>query len=278
MPFPETQLTLIARLARGGSEADWQQFLADYWGPVTRFAARAGALPADQGEDVAAEAMLVLVRSPLLARWQEQRTGKLRSLLCGVVRNLLSNRQRVVRGRERLLRQLAERGGLPDVMPVSDTPEPSASDLDSFYQAWVDELLASTLRELLSELHAEGRGDYFRALYGRICEGLSAAQIGEALEANPATVENYLRVGKSRLTQSLRQAVRRHVERYSPAEEIESEFRHEWEQLGEHLARFGGIESVLRSAAVGMDRLPAARGQSALFRAVSAEVGRQAGS
>jgi DNA-directed RNA polymerase specialized sigma24 family protein len=268
-------LTLVARLAQGGSESDWREFLADYWGPVSRFAARIGGIPAEQGEDVAAEAMLVLVRSPLLSRWHDHRTGKLRSLMCGVIRNVLSNQRRVARGRQRLLKELADQGGLPDVLSVSETAEPSASDLDAFYKAWVDELLASTLRELLSNLHAEGRGDYFRALYGRVCEGLSAADIGELLGADAATVENYLRVGKSRLTQALREAVRRHVQRYSPLEEVESEFRTEWEQLGSHLQRYGGLEQVLRAAASALPPLPSARQPSALFQAVSARLGRE---
>lgn len=47
MTFPDTQASLIIRLSGGGSETDWQQFLSDYWGPITRFAARRGNLPLD---------------------------------------------------------------------------------------------------------------------------------------------------------------------------------------------------------------------------------------
>ncbi len=43
MSFPQTRLTLVERLASGGSAEAWQTFLGDYWGPIRRFALRWGA-------------------------------------------------------------------------------------------------------------------------------------------------------------------------------------------------------------------------------------------
>jgi RNA polymerase sigma factor (sigma-70 family) len=248
MSFPKTRPTLIARLASGGSEADWQQFLSDYWGPVVRFVARAGHISLDQAEDVASETFLVFIRSPLLGRWVGTPTAKLRSLLCSVVRNVLSNRRRVEQGRVQALRRAVEAGDL-SALPTSaaaDAADPTTSDVDTFYAAWVDELLASTMRSVMTELHAEEKGDYFRALYGRVCEGLSAAELGEALAASAAEIENYLRVAKARLRRTLESAVRRHVQRYVPEPDIAAEFRHEWSQLEQHLQRFGGLEQAIR--------------------------------
>ena len=248
MSFPDTRPTLIARLASGGSDADWQQFVSDYWGPVVRFISRAGQLPADQAEDVASETFLVFVRSPLLARWVGTPTARLRSLLCGVVRNVLSNRRRVDQGRMQALRRAIEAGDLP-AMPTSaagDAAEPAVSDVDTFYAAWVDELLASTMRSVMKELHAEGKGDYFRALYGRVCEGLSAADLGAALEVSATEIENHLRVAKSRLRKNLEAAVRHQVQRYSSEPDLAAEFRNEWNQLEQYLQRFGGLEQAIR--------------------------------
>ena len=272
MSFPDTQATLILRLSRGGSDADWQQFLTDYWGPIARFAARIGNLPLDQAEDVAAETFLVLVRSPLFARWQAQQTGRLRGLLCGVVRNLLSNRRRVEKGRQRLLTAAADAGGIPDALAVSPSAEPATEDIDTFYRAWVDELLARTMRELLEEYQAAGKGDYFRALYGKICEGLPAAQIAAALEIPVTSVENYVRAAKAQLTRRLGDEVRAHVERYSSADSVGAEFAGEWARLHEHLEKFGGLEEAIRQEAASLDSLPENLGESPSFLATRAQL------
>jgi RNA polymerase sigma factor (sigma-70 family) len=272
MSFPNTRASLIIRLTQGGSEADWQQFLSDYWGPVTRFAARRGNLPLDLAEDVAGEVFVVLVRSTLISRWRHQQSGRLRSLLCGVVRNLLSNRHRVEQGRQRLLQDAAAAGGIPEILPVSENLDPGAEDLDSFYQAWVDELLSTAMRHVLAELQAEGRGDYFRSLYGRICEGLSVEEIGAALGASAATIENQLRIAKGRLSRTLSDEVRRHVEGYSTSETAEAEFESEWSQLRLHLEKFGGLEGAIRLEAASLDRLPFDGRKSESFLAASAEL------
>lgn len=272
MSFPETRPTLIARLAHGGVDADWQQFVRDYWGPLVRFAARVGNLSLTDAEELVAETFLLLLRSPLLSRWKDQPTGRLRGFICGVVRHQLSNQQRVTRGRKRLLQLAAEAGGVPGALAISETPEPTTSDLDQFYRAWVDELLARTMRVVFEALQSEGRGDYFRALYGRVCEGLSAQEIGEALDVPAGTVENYLRVAKTRLSRALREEVRGHLERYCAPAEIDEEFEREWTLLAEHLERFGGMDEAIRQEANSRDRIPPGSAQSESFMIVSAQL------
>ena len=266
MSFPETRKTLIARLASEGTEADWQQFSADYWGPVVRFVGRIGRIPIDQAEDVAGELFVVLLRSPLLGRWQQQPSARLRSLLCGIARNLLSNRQRVELNRRRLLHEAAAEGVLPAIAAEASEYEPAVHDLDAFYRAWVDELLAETMRSVMSQFHAEGKGDYFRALYGRICEGLTAAEIGAALNSSPSIVENYLRVAKARLARALSDQVRQHVQRYSKSEDVVAEFEQEWAQLSQYLEKYGGLDEAIRQEVTSLDRLPGGGGQTRSFQ------------
>ena len=109
MSFPETRLTLIKRLSGGGSEADWREFLHDYWGPVCGFAMRWGGLAVHDAEDVAAETFQTLIRSDLLARWRKNRAARLRTLLCAVARNIIANQARIDQGRKRILRELAQK-------------------------------------------------------------------------------------------------------------------------------------------------------------------------
>jgi pimeloyl-ACP methyl ester carboxylesterase len=117
MVFPPTLLTLIERLAGGGEEADWREFLRDYWGPVCRFARQRGSLTVDDAEDVASETLEAIVKNNLLARWSANRSAKLRTLICAVVRNILSNRARVETGRDRLIQD--HRGQLDRYLAVA---------------------------------------------------------------------------------------------------------------------------------------------------------------
>ena len=272
MSFPETRPTLISRLTEDSNCGDWDQFLKDYWGPIVRFARYVGHLPVDHAEDVASETLLLLVKSNLLARWQSSPSGKLRSFLCGITRNVIANRQRVEAGRRRLLADVVEKGAPLGAIAVSDSSELVLRDEDVFYRAWVDDLLSRAMQTLLAELYGEGRGDYFRALYGRVCEGLSASDIGEALGVPPATVENYLRIARARLTRELQSAVREHVERYSPAADVEAEFQREWAELGDHLEQFGGLEESLRREAANRAPFPAKAQLSRSFQVLQEQV------
>jgi RNA polymerase sigma factor (sigma-70 family) len=239
MGFPETRPTLIQRLSTGGSEKDWRDFLDDYWVPVCSFAMRWGCLSLQDAEDVAADLFQALNQSDLLARWQQNRAARLRTLLCSVVRNVISNRARVQKGRQRILQELAD----------SDwsSPESSEEQVDIFYAAWVGDLLTRSVDRLLMDLHRDGKGDYFRVLYGRLCEELSIREVAKLLGIKPTTVENYYKAAKNRLAEVLESTVREYIERYCTETEVEDEFRNEWAQLSEYLGRHGGLENAVRA-------------------------------
>lgn len=110
MAFPQTRLTLIQRLAANASQADWREFVEDYWGPVCRFAQGRSNLTHEDAEDIATEVFEAISQNRLLERWSKLRSAKLRTLICCVTRNVLSNRIRVETGRVRLVREHGGRG------------------------------------------------------------------------------------------------------------------------------------------------------------------------
>ena len=196
MSFPETRLTLIQRLAAGGTAEDWQDFLGDYWGPVCRFALRSGAGQLNDAEDVAVQTFEVLWESRLLVRWIANRTARLRSLLCSVTRKILANRHRVRAGRDRLARDAA------DHWAQSEATEDQQTEV--FYAAWVEDLLRQAVESIAAKYYQEAKGDYVRVLYGRLCQRLSIAELASALDIQPSAVDNYFRHARQRLADALR--------------------------------------------------------------------------
>ena len=244
MSFPNTRHTLIQRLAVGGDDADWRQFHRDYWGAVCRFAQYAGGLNATDAEDVASESFNAILQGRLLERWSESRQSKLRTLLCAVVRNVIANRRRVDLGRAANLQQHGNE--LRRYRDGGEIDRDIHRDEDLFYAAWADDLVNRTVNSLLDEYNATGRGDYFRVLYGRICEDLSIAEVAGALEISTSAVDNYFRHARRRLSEVLQELVRDHVSRYVGATELDEEFQSEWQRLGEFLQGLGGLESAIR--------------------------------
>ena len=246
MSFPATRHSLIQRLAVAGADEDWRQFLEDYWPPVCRFAARWGRLRFEDAEDVSSATFQVVIAGQLLQRWLQQPTAKLRTLLCSVVRNVLSNRARIDLGRQRLLRENRELLQTLTMTAIAGDDPLAAETQDAFYAAWAEELVSCTLRELQAELLQSGRVDQFRVLFGRVCEGMTTAEVAECLGLPVTTVENHFKRTKQRLTDQLEQATRRHVTRYCPADDVDAEFQIEWQRLGEFLTRQGGLDGMLR--------------------------------
>jgi RNA polymerase sigma factor (sigma-70 family) len=243
MSFPETRHTLIQRLAGGAQSDDWQAFLGDYWGPLCRFAQRRGSLSSADAEDVAGLVFEAIVQNRLLERWTDARTARLRTLLCAVVVNVLSNRARVAAGRKRIT---LERGGMLDRYREPGPSETLGEQDDAFYGAWVDEVLEGAIERLLEEYTSAGKGDYFRVLYGRICDQMPVAEIAESLDIRQTNVENYYRHAREKLGTALEELVREHVKRYSPPESVLEEFAAEWERLGTFLSGTGGLEAAIR--------------------------------
>lgn len=255
MSFPETRHTLIQRLAGQGTESEWREFLTDYWMPVCRFARYHGHLQIEDAEDVASQTFEAVLKNQLLARWTESKTAKLRTLLCSVARNVLSNRARVATGRARLL---TDRAAHPDpgagLMAVAlDGADPADADnADLFYAAWVEEILRQTVEGLLKDYNERGKGDYFRVFYGRLCEEMAMQDIAAALQLRASTVTSYYQHARDRLGEKLRDTVRAHVQRYAPTETA-AEFEAEWQRLGEYLSQHGGLEQTIRLAYQGFD-------------------------
>ncbi len=236
MAFPQTRHTLIERLAVGGNERDWRDFLVDYWGPVCRFALRRGNGRLDEAEDVAGQAFEIVLRNNLLGRWAASRQAKLRTLLCSVVCKIQANVFRAAKRQGALLEELEQ------------AEEAPAGDQDAFYAAWVDELLQACLHDLAVDYHRDGKGDYFRVLFGRLCEEMSIAEVAASLDISPSAVDNYYRHVRGRLSEKLESAVRSHVFRYTPVEEAEAEFAAEWGRLATYLKEHGGLEDAVRHA------------------------------
>jgi RNA polymerase sigma factor (sigma-70 family) len=240
MAFPQTQLTLIQRLASGGSDEDWRRFLSDYWGPVCRFALHWGAKNLDDAEEVASHTIVVIWENQLLARWMSNRAAKLRSLLCAVVRNVLSNWSRVRAGRQRLSEELVRR--------LEEYSQTRDEQSDAFYAAWVDDVIQQAVASLAAEYYRNNQGDYVRVLYGRLCERLTIADVAEALAISPSKVDYYFCHARERLSGRLEAIVRRQVERYCSPDEAGEEFRLEWGLLGRFLSEHGGLEEAVRRA------------------------------
>jgi RNA polymerase sigma factor (sigma-70 family) len=246
--FPETRHTLIRRLATSRSETDWGEFLADYWRPVCRFAARWGKVNLDDAEDIASVTLQALLTGDLLKRWVTAPQSRLRTLLCRIVRNVISNRARVQSGRDRIhADHRVDLARLGTVGLDEDSPESGALE-DAFYAAWAEELLQSCLQSVQSEYQQSGRGDYFRVLYGKVCEDLQNAEIASALQLKVTDVENYYKRARTLVADRLRSVLAAQVERYCPAENDSGELQQEWNRLGEYLRTCGGLEQAIRNS------------------------------
>ncbi len=253
MNFPTTRYTLIHRLATSSAEEDWALFLADYWRPLCRFAVRWGRLDLTDAEDVAAITLEAILRNDLLARWSADQRARLRTLLCSVVRKILANEtRRASRRRRRFQDYVDQLSADLNLSNLTSDVVPS-DEADAFYRAWAEELLHSAVESLLEDYHREGRGDYFRVFYGRVCENIPVSAIAEALGLKKTDVDNYFRHARSRLQSRLRDLVRWHVLRYSSPNESSAEFESEWTRLGEFLQRNGGLEDSLRASYAGFN-------------------------
>ena len=128
---------------------------------------------------------------------------------------------------------------------VQTSQEVPAKQEDAFYLAWVDEVLRQTINHLMHQLHRDGKGDYFRVLYGRLCEELTIPQIANALDLETTTVENYFKAAKKTLAGELERRVRKHVIDYCGEDSAAEEFAAEWKRLGDHLHSRGGLERAV---------------------------------
>lgn len=235
MPFPTTPKTLIQRLAAGGSEDDWKAFSADYWGPVCRFALRWGAGNLVNAEEVAAETFNVVWEKQLLARWAENRSARFRNVLAKTARYVLANRLRADKKRPLPLDQ--------------EPPETSDNDISAiFYGVWVEDVVSRAVDSLAADYHRQGKGDYFRVLYGRIVQGLTIEETARLLNRKASDIDNYFRHAKKRLEEKFEEIVRKQASDYFDPEEAKVAFADEWRELGAYLVEHGGLEQALKTA------------------------------
>ena len=148
-------------------------------------------------------------------------------------------------GRKRLLRENAHELRDRSDLRTLKAPDASEEQLDAFDAAWVEGILLQAVESLVHEYHRTGRGDYFRVLYGRICEQMTIPQISQDLGITPIRAENYFKATRKRLATKLQELVRNHVERYCDADQFESEFTSEWGRVGGLLAEHGGLEQAI---------------------------------
>ena len=242
--FPDTKQTLIRRIASDPESTDWSVFVNDYWSPLVRFASVRGGLNFAEAEDVASEAFEVLFKNDLLARWLGDRRAKLRTVLCGVAKNLLSNRARIQRGRDRVMSAIT-----PNLLAIATQKELGPDD-DCFYEIWVVELLQKTLSQIQRESVDRDRLDEYRVFHGKIVDGMSNQELADCLGLKLTDVENYYKSIRNRFSKKLRQVVETQVQRYGAGESFEDEFAIEWHALRDHLKSRGTIETILRQAAV----------------------------
>ena len=245
MSFPQTSNTLIFRVVNEGNERDWRQFLSDYWLPVCHFARRRANLNLDDSEDVASETFEAILGNNLLERWVSDRSSKLRTLLCTVVRHILGNRARVQNGRKRLLSEnAAELISRKDLPTIKALDEP-AEYIDEFYGAWVDGILLGAVESVMQDYHRRGKGDYFRVLHGRICEKMSTPQISRALGIKKTDAENYFKAARKRLAAKLEELAEEHTRRYCKPQDADAEFKDEWTRIGQYLKDNGGLDEAI---------------------------------
>ncbi len=238
--FPQTRQTLIQRIVESREAPEWKTFLDDYWGPIVRFAARSGKLSNQDAEDITAEAFKALISANLLSRWLEDRRSKLSTLLCTVVTNLISNRARVQSGREKIMAVISQD------LEADVVDRQMSSSEDSFYGAWADELLLTTLHQLRSDYFKQGRINAFRVFYGKVHEGLSNPEIAECLNIKVTDVENYYKRVRQQFSDRLRAAIEENVRKYGYRESIAEEVELEWRELGQYLKARGELETVFR--------------------------------
>lgn len=247
--FPQTRQTLIQRIVESREAPEWKTFLDDYWGPIVRFAARSGKLTNQDAEDIAAEAFKTLISADLLSRWLKDRRSKLSTLICAVVKNLISNRARVQSGREKIMEVL-----WPDLEAEMHGRQMSASE-DHFYGAWADELLLTTLDQLRQDYLKQGRVDAFRVFYGKVHEGLSNPEIASCLNIKLTDVGNYYQRARQQFSDRLRAAIEANIRKYGYRESIAEEVELEWRALGDYLKSRGELETVFQKMPVEEDEI-----------------------
>jgi hypothetical protein len=157
--------------------------------------------------------------------------------------------------------RLDDRGGLPLVSSLDASTEQD----DAFYAAWAEELVRRAVEGVLADLHRQGKGDYFRIFYSRLCDGMSLVEVADSLGMEPGKAKSAYEHALLCLSRQLEALVQDHVQRYCPGADPAAEFATEWSRLGEHLKMNGELEAAVRRAYAG--DVPAQRQHSSARQA-----------
>jgi RNA polymerase sigma-70 factor (ECF subfamily) len=188
--FQSTLWTLI-RGADRGDEAALREFALKYRAPVVAYIARRGL--AREAEDLAQEVFVRLFEDRVLSKADPSR-GRFRSLVLAVTRHVMGHHRE---------RQGAQKrgGGYVRSLEGQDVALPEADE--GFDREWVAHLLEVALSRLARE-----HPNYHDALRRFLLEGSSCAEIASALGKSEGDIHNYVRRGKAKLADYLRDEVR----------------------------------------------------------------------
>jgi hypothetical protein len=120
--------------------------------------------------------------------------------------------------------------------------------VDIFYAAWVEDLLHGAAEALLDRYLQDGKGDYFRVLYGRLCEDMALPVIAEALGLTKHQAQHAYKHARKELARLLEERVQDHIRRYCDGEEATAEFATEWGNLHDYLRARGHLGEAVRRA------------------------------
>lgn len=185
-----TSVSLLERLAKSGSDADWQKLIIIYR-PFIEKVVRGYPSLASHADDVAQEVMLVLMRE--LPVFQRQRTGSFRSWL----RNVTVNQLRIVIRKNRFERT---RGALE----LEQQIEALADPLSEAAKKWDEEHDRAVLQRVIEVVRPTVNHKSWQAFERYALADESPADVAAELEMSL----NSVLLAKSRILRRLRDEAR----------------------------------------------------------------------
>lgn len=171
-PFPDTRLSLIARLQGEPDAAAWSEFVALYRPVVVRLARRRGLQDAD-ADDLAQQVLLAVARA--VRRWEpDALRGRFRSWLRRIAENCAVNA---------LTRRPRDRGsGLTEELErLAEIPVPVGEETLELRREYRREVFQWAAREIEGEFQADTwQAFWLTAVQGATIEA-AAAQLGKGV-------------------------------------------------------------------------------------------------
>jgi RNA polymerase sigma factor (sigma-70 family) len=173
--FPDTRLSLVARLKDRGDQEAWCQFVEIYRPLVHRLAALKGLQDAD-AEDLAQQVFSAVAYA--VERWEPDRTrARFRTWLQRIAQNLILNALTRVKP-DRASGDVAEHDAL---LGQAAREGPDSALLRTEYQREVFKWAARQVR-------AEFQPDTWQAFWSTAVKGRDVVQVAEELEKTPGAV------------------------------------------------------------------------------------------